>query len=228
MTPPIFMAFSKSTRIIILLVIDTMFFLLELSVGYAVHSLALIADAFHMLKNVLSLCVGLWAVKVFNSRPSSNTYTYGWQRAQTLGALVNGVFLVALCVSIFLEAIQRLVEPQVSQPKLVLIVGSLGLASNIAGLFLFHEHGHGHGHGDEIADAEEGHTHSPDHDHAKHANREQQSTARLSDTTDVDEYTSLAEIPIVSTIALAPDTLASMTSTLSRALSASPLSPPVA
>jgi zinc transporter 1 len=69
-----------------------------------------------------------------------------WQRAETLGALINGVFLVALCLSIFLEAIQRFVEPQeVSHPKLVLIVGCFGLASNIIGLFLFHDHGHGHG-----------------------------------------------------------------------------------
>ena len=70
-----------------------------------------------------------------------------WQRAETLGALVNGVFLVALCVSIFLEAIQRLVEPQeVSNPKFVCIVGCLGLLSNMLGLVLFHDHSHGHGH----------------------------------------------------------------------------------
>ena len=93
-------------------------------------------------------------------------YTYGWQRAETLGALVNGVFLVALCLSIILEAIQRFVEVQkVSNPKLVLIVGCLGLASNILGLFLFHDVGHGHGgeeHADEenpIKSAEEGHSH---------------------------------------------------------------------
>lgn len=83
---------------------------------------------------------------------------------------MNGVFLVALCLSIFLEAIQRFVEPQeVSHPKLVLIVGSFGLASNIIGLFLFHDHGHGghsHGHDDHSA-AEEGHSHGVDaHDHA--------------------------------------------------------------
>ena len=75
-------------------------------------------------------------------------------------------------MSIFLEAIQRFVEPQeVSHPKLVLIVGCFGLASNIVGLFLFHDHGHGHGghshgghsHGhDEISHAEEGHAHSHD------------------------------------------------------------------
>ncbi|KAL8774810.1 MAG: hypothetical protein Q9209_000749 [Squamulea sp. 1 TL-2023] len=140
------MALSKSTRIIILLAIDSAFFLLELIVGYGVHSLALVADSFHMLNDVLSLCVGLWAVKVANEKSSSKMYTYGWQRAETLGALVNGVFLVALCLSIFLDAIQRFVEPQtVSNPRLVLIVGCFGLLSNILGLFLFHEHGHSHG-----------------------------------------------------------------------------------
>jgi zinc transporter 1 len=123
---------------------------------------------------VISLLVGLWAVKVANQRTNSKQYTYGWQRAETLGALVNGVFLVALCLSIFLEAIQRFVEPQeVSHPKLILIVGSLGLASNIIGLFLFHDHGHSHGghsHGhDAHSEAEEGHAHDHGidaHDHA--------------------------------------------------------------
>jgi len=138
-------------------------------IGYAVHSLALVADSFHMLNDVLSLCVGLWAVKVAHQKASSKMYTYGWQRAETLGALVNGVFLVALCLSIFLEAIQRFVEPQaVSNPMLVLIVGCFGLLSNILGLFLFHEHGHSHGgdhghsHGttDNITAAEEGHSHA--------------------------------------------------------------------
>jgi zinc transporter 1 len=93
-----------------------------------------------------------------------------WQRAETLGALINGVFLVALCLSIFLEAIQRFVEPQsVSNPVLVFAIGSFGLLSNLLGLFLFHEHSHSHGgeHG-ALATAEEGHAHgtsSPAHEH---------------------------------------------------------------
>lgn len=77
--------------------------------------------------------------------------------------------MVALCLSIFLEAIQRFFDPQpVSNPKLIFIVGTFGLLSNILGLVLFHEHshshghshGHGHDHGAEpepLATAEEGH-----------------------------------------------------------------------
>ena len=99
------------------------------------------------------------------TRCISLTY-YQMLRAETLGALINGVFLVALCLSIFLEAVQRMFgDPFVKNPKLILIVGCLGLASNVLGLFLFHEHGHSHGgaqshsHGgtDDLATAEAGH-----------------------------------------------------------------------
>merc|ERR1712223_927986 len=63
------------------------------------------------------------------------------------GALVNAVFLVALCFSITIESAKRFYEPEeIHNPKLILIVGALGLVVNLLGLFLFHEHGGGHGH----------------------------------------------------------------------------------
>ncbi|ORY29010.1 cation efflux protein [Naematelia encephala] len=140
------MGLSRQARIITLLVIDTVFFFVELIAGYAVGSLALVADSFHMLNDVLSLVVALYTIKLATS-PSSAANSYGWQRAEILGALINGVFLVALCVSIFLEAIGRIVSPpEITNPKVIVVVGSLGLLSNVVGLFLFHEHGHSHGH----------------------------------------------------------------------------------
>ncbi|KAI5780650.1 cation efflux protein [Peziza echinospora] len=163
------MGMSRSGRIITLLVIDTIFFFLEIIVGYMVHSLALVADSFHMLNDVFSLLVALWAIKLSKQKSTSN-YTYGWQRAEVLGALVNGVFLLALCMSIFLEAIQRFFEPQViSNPVLILIVGSCGLASNIVGLFMFHDHGHSHGPssgGDSHGHRHDGHGHGHTHSHS--------------------------------------------------------------
>lgn len=66
-------------------------------------------------------------------------YSYGWQRAEILGALVNAVFLLALCFMIVIEAIQRFVTPQeITDPLLVLIVGGAGLVGNLVGLVLFH------------------------------------------------------------------------------------------
>lgn len=81
-------------------------------------------------------------------------------RAEILGAFFNAVFLIALCLSIILEAITRFLDPpEVFNPKLILIVGSLGLASNIVGFFVLGGHGHSHGPSD--------HSHD-DHDHAAH------------------------------------------------------------
>ncbi|KAF8078547.1 cation efflux protein [Lyophyllum atratum] len=141
------MAMSRSARITLLLVIDVLFFFVELIVGYSVGSLALVADSFHMLNDVMSLIVALYAIKLTASSAVNPQYSYGWHRAEILAALVNGVFLLALCFSIALEAIVRFFStPEISNPKLIVVVGSLGLASNIVGLFLFHEHGHSHAH----------------------------------------------------------------------------------
>src|SRR5208282_1762944 len=60
----------------------------------------------------MSLIVALYAIKLAARQTTSPKYSYGWQRAEILGALINGVFLLALCLSIFLEAVQRFFEPQ--------------------------------------------------------------------------------------------------------------------
>ncbi|KAI0452828.1 cation efflux protein [Xylaria acuta] len=153
------MAWSKTTRISIMLAIDIAFFLVELISGFMVHSLALMADAFHMLNDIISLIIGLWAVTVA-TRATTNRFSYGWLRAEILGAFFNAVFLIALCISIILEALTRFVEPQeVSNPKLILIVGCCGLASNLVGFVVLGGHGHDHGHGHE-----HGHDHVHQHD----------------------------------------------------------------
>ncbi|RAL60484.1 hypothetical protein DID88_000259 [Monilinia fructigena] len=130
------------------------------------------ADAFHMLNDIISLAVGLWAVKA-SRRNTSDNNSFGFLRAEILGAFFNAVFLIALCVSIVLEAIGRFFDPpEITEPRLILIVGSLGLASNLAGFFVLGGHGHSHGPGDghshgddEIHAAEEGHAHSHTHEH---------------------------------------------------------------
>lgn len=65
--------------------------------------------------------------------------TFGWARAEVLGALVNAVFLVALCFSITVEACKRFIEvEEIHEAKLLVAVGALGLLVNIIGLCLFH------------------------------------------------------------------------------------------
>ncbi|CAH2352130.1 zinc/cadmium resistance protein [[Candida] railenensis] len=179
---------NKEIRIIALLVLDIFFFLLEAIVGYAVHSLALVADSFHMLNDIISLFIALWAVRVKNTKPADGKYTYGWQRAEILGALINAVFLLALCFTIVIEAIQRFFQPQeIGSPKLVLIVGIAGLISNGLGLVLFHEHGHSHSHGGSSSSnssAKHSHEHGHSHSHAGSADEE----SRIDSDSDIRDF----------------------------------------
>lgn len=65
--------------------------------------------------------------------------TFGWARAEVLGALVNAVFLVALCFSITVEACKRFIEVEmIHDAQLLVIVGAIGLLVNLIGLLLFH------------------------------------------------------------------------------------------
>ncbi|CAG8690504.1 16283_t:CDS:2, partial [Acaulospora morrowiae] len=136
---------SRQARIKILLVLDSVFFLVEIIIGYWLKSLSLVADSFHMLNDVMSLIVALYAIKLASRTKFSPKYSYGWQRAEVLGALVNGIFLLALCLTVLIEAIQRFFEyEEIRNPILILIVGGVGLFSNIIGILLFHEHNHSH------------------------------------------------------------------------------------
>ena len=76
----------------------------------------------------------------YSKKGSSKNNTFGWARSEVLGAMVNAVFLVALCFTIFVEAIQRMIETEnITNPTLLLIVGYLGI--NLIGLALFHNQG---------------------------------------------------------------------------------------
>jgi cation diffusion facilitator family transporter len=157
------------TRIRLLSMIGMTFFyfLVEIIVGYWTGSVALVADSFHMLSDVISLVIAYLAVKMSPKTWSQNTF--GWARAEVLGALVNAVFLAALCFSIVVEALERFIEtPNIKEPKLILIVGTIGLVVNIIGLALFHDHGHSHGgsHGHSHGGGGHGHSHGSSHGHS--------------------------------------------------------------
>ncbi|KAB8276400.1 cation efflux protein [Aspergillus minisclerotigenes] len=81
-------------------------------VGFYTKSLALVADAFHYLNDIIGFIVAFAAVKISSKKESPKDLSFGWQRARLLGAFFNGVFLLALGVSIFLQSIERFISPQ--------------------------------------------------------------------------------------------------------------------
>ncbi|KAJ5580028.1 uncharacterized protein N7459_006013 [Penicillium hispanicum] len=138
---------SRSTRLTVVIGISTCFFLGEISLGFYTHSLALIADAFHYLNDLVGFVIALVALKVSENGDSPKDLSFGWQRAQLLGAFFNGVLLFALGISIFLQSIERFIALQrVESPMMMLIVGCIGLGLNIISVLFLHEHGHGHSH----------------------------------------------------------------------------------
>lgn len=137
---------GRRGRLLLMFGMTTAFFLVEIIVGYVTNSMALVADSFHMLSDVISLVIAFLSIKMSPKKWSKNTF--GWARAEVLGALVNAVFLVALCFSILVESLKRFYKPEViDEPKLILYVGIAGLIVNIIGLCLFREHGHSHSRG---------------------------------------------------------------------------------
>ncbi|PYH82292.1 putative cation diffusion facilitator family metal ion transporter [Aspergillus uvarum CBS 121591] len=137
---------TQSQRLQLVILISLSFFIAEISVGFYTRSLALVADAFHYLNDLIGFIVALTALKISAKTDSPQDLSFGWQRSRLLGAFFNGVFLLALGISIFLQSIERFVSIQVvEQPKLVLIIGCVGLALNLISASFLHEHDHSHG-----------------------------------------------------------------------------------
>ncbi|XP_066562679.1 zinc transporter 1a [Amia ocellicauda] len=138
-------------RLLCMLALTSVFFVVEVVVSRITQSLAMLSDSFHMLSDVIALIVALVAVRFAEKTQSTSKNTFGWIRAEVMGALVNAVFLTALCFTIVLEAVERFTEPhEIENPLVVIGVGAAGLLVNLLGLCMFHGHaggGHGHSHG---------------------------------------------------------------------------------
>jgi cobalt-zinc-cadmium efflux system protein len=105
--------------------------------GLLTNSLALLADAGHMLSDVAALGLSLFAAWVAD-RPPTPRRTYGYYRAEILAALANGAALIAVSLFVFVEAAHRLRQPPEVMGSAMLAVAVGGLAVNLTGLWLLH------------------------------------------------------------------------------------------
>jgi len=133
----------KETKLSAMIFFSSIFFVLEIVSGYYTGSVALVADSFHMLSDVAALFIALFATKLAKKKNVGIEFSYGLQRAEVLGALINGISLLALSFTLMIEALQRFFVPSVIEtPLVVLFVGTAGLVVNIIGISLFHDHSH--------------------------------------------------------------------------------------
>jgi cobalt-zinc-cadmium efflux system protein len=111
----------------------------EIAGGLISGSLALLADAAHMLSDSLSLGVALFAAWLAG-RPGGPSRTFGYRRAEILAALFNGVTLVAISIWIFVEAGIRFGDPPEVEAGLMLAIAVGGLAANLVAARILHGH----------------------------------------------------------------------------------------
>jgi cation diffusion facilitator family transporter len=110
---------------------------MELVIAHIGNSLSLASDAFAVLSHFLSMIIGLFGVRASNIKQHKKN-TYGFLRADVVGAFGNTVFAVALMFSILVEAIKRYISPQKTEaPLLVLGAGLVGLFFNVLNYVIF-------------------------------------------------------------------------------------------
>ena len=123
---------SSDTRYItIALGLIVGFLVFEVIMAFAGHSLALLADAGHMLTDAGALGASLLAIRLAR-RPASGVWTFGFKRAEVLSAQANGITLLVIGALVAFEAISRLIHPQAVSGGIVVTVAAVGVAVNVA------------------------------------------------------------------------------------------------
>lgn len=128
-------------RLTFVLALTAFYALAEVIGGWLSNSLALLADAGHMLTDVMALALAVFAAWAA-SRPADPTRTYGYQRAEILAALLNGVALIVIALVICKEAWQRWSSPPEVHYGLMALVATGGLVINVIGARALHGHQH--------------------------------------------------------------------------------------
>ncbi len=124
-------------RLSIVLVLTFIYMLAEAIGGWWTGSLALLADAGHMLTDVAALALALTALW-FSSRPATPSKTFGYYRLEILAAFVNGVALVLISLLIFYEAYERWANPPAVKSGVMMIIATGGLVINLACAWILH------------------------------------------------------------------------------------------
>jgi cobalt-zinc-cadmium efflux system protein len=127
-------------RMIIAAAILAAFFVVELVTALMINSIALLADAGHMLTDVVAVFMGLTAVVLARRGSSSPSRTYGWHRAEVFTAVANAALLIGVATFIMYEAIERLsAAPSIPGVPMV-VVALAGLAANFVVALLLRSH----------------------------------------------------------------------------------------
>ena len=122
----------------IVLALSLGIFVVELVGAALANSLALLADAGHILTDVSGIALALAAIW-FAQRPASSARTFGYLRAEILAAAANAVLLLVVGAFVLIEGIRRLSQPPDIEPGVMLVFGLIGLVANGVSVFVLHD-----------------------------------------------------------------------------------------
>jgi cobalt-zinc-cadmium efflux system protein len=135
----------KIKRLKIVLILLASYLVVEVLAGFFTGSLALLADAGHMLTDTFGICIALIAA-IYSKKEATPNHTYGFFRTEILASLINSIILSLLAIVIIYESYRRFFEPVEIQSSIMIFVAVIGLIVNIMGVYILRgEHTHSHG-----------------------------------------------------------------------------------
>ena len=133
------MSSQQINKLKIVLLLVSSYIVVEVISGLLTGSLALIADAGHMLADAGGLTLALFAIN-FSSKPATPQRTYGFYRIEILAALANSAILILVSIYIIYDAYERIIEPPQIKGAALIIVGTIGLVVNLVGINILKGH----------------------------------------------------------------------------------------
>jgi cation diffusion facilitator family transporter len=162
---------ERRTRIVVAFTAAMM--LAEIVAGHFFHSMALVADGWHMGTHVAAFVLAAVAYSYGRRHAKDARFTFGTGKVGVLGGFTSAIVLSGVALFIAVESIQRLVTPQAIHFREAIYIAAVGLLTNLICAWLLkdqphHHHGHGHDHGHDHGDHHCDHDHDHEHGHGHH------------------------------------------------------------
>jgi cation diffusion facilitator family transporter len=158
------LAERNTLRVVIL---TAVVMIVEIIGGWLFHSMALLADGWHMASHTLALGLSLAAYALARKLKGHEHFSFGTWKIEVLGGYTSAVFLLGVAGMMLFESVLRFIKPETIQYDQAIAIAFLGLATNLVSAWLLkdsHHHGHEHAHHDHDHD----HGHKHDHAHGHH------------------------------------------------------------
>ena len=165
-------------KLIWVCVICTIFMIIEIIGGYLANSIAIMSDAAHLLSDLLGFLISIISIYI-SRKVAKNNMSYGYHRAEIIGALVSIVLIWALTLWLLYEATLRIITPPLVDGFIMIIVSIIGFSFNVIMGIVLAKSGVAHSHGLKKCDHDHDHDHDHEHEHEHEHDHEHNSDEEI-------------------------------------------------